>query len=333
MAESGDLRQMNEGCDLRQVIIPPAQSIVAEGLAALGLQGRTVEQRMAISEICKEVRGKASVHDLCEVDFPKLVERAKGKMDKLQRARVLDAAEELELEKKEQPRGKSLRDGVKRRFTERAAKGGQVYQEEDVNQLLTCIASSSAAGPGDVRSLQAKVPELVSTFKPPCKRRFDVEDVTALAARLDQQADRMRMDREQKKNVMQGPVLHLHPSGARTDPRADAGYLRSQTDKSSGCGESKLRATASGYIGSRSGSFAYREACKMSQPFPMDLPTFLPRHSKDIQNSFRKSESMPQLSRPSQFQAESKRNPLRTTGCMAMQMTAGSVKRVTFNVE
>jgi hypothetical protein len=290
--------------ELPALAVPPARSIIAEGLAAVGLQGRTAEERIALADICKEVHGKHSVLDLCEADFPKLLERAKRKLDKLQRSRVLDAVDELNLQQKGAPKSpgsraqsRSDRQGREPHSREGKSRGGN-YQESEVHQLLAMIAESSAA-PEDAKKLKAQVPELIHRFRPPCKRRFSLDDIVALVSRLDQQADRLRLDREQQRQAMQGPRPFMPP--------------------------------VSGAASSR--SFAYLEACKVPMPKPLDLPAFLPPRAKDMrEHTMSKSHSMPHLNRSTLNASSKLMIGIRTKGHdVPMQLTAGSPKKVTFN--
>lgn len=287
---------MTDGCRLPPIDSgTPAKALVATGLNALGLQGRTVEERKEIAKIYKRLSGKGKVHDLCDKDFPKVFESAKEKLEALRHKRVLDAIRELE--RKSQPDSQSR--GV----------GGGVYSLTEVQELLGIIAASSVVDE-DLPQLQVEVPKILRRFKPPGKRRLGLEDIALLASRLDERADQLRFDREQELQILQGPV-RVPPAVKR---RTDIDKVDARTGPFARYLEVCQVPTP--------------------EPIDLTVFVHLLPRGKDSQsNSMRrdrlgKSQSLPQLKKSPSVGTES---TLRSTGHqVALQMSTGTLKKVSF---
>merc|ERR1719401_1419015 len=159
--------------------------------------------------------------------------------------------------------------------------------------------------------LQAHLPSIIRRFKTPGKRKFGVEDVKFLASRMDEYADQLRLDREQDGELLQAPVRGASLARGRLDINM---------------------------VDSSRNRLAYLEVCNVPTPQPTDLRAFVhpqPQgrdlRQKSLQHTqLGKSQSLPQLSK-SCMKGHNPNSTLRTTGHhVAMQMSTGSIKRVSF---
>jgi len=293
---------MADGTEVPMVRIPPAQTLAADVLAAVGMKGRTADERLVMSDLCKDVRGKIPVTDLCEQELPKLLEKAKKKLEKTSKQRVLEAVEEMERTRKECSESQS-RHGHQHKT--KPSKAG-TYALEDIEELLIQMANSTAA-PEDLKQLQAEVPSLTRMYRIPHKKRYTLEDVVVFVAHLDEKAARIKSDREQETVLIKPPVMYL--------PQVPGATLRR-----------------------RPFSLGYKEACGVQAP-EMRLRQFARPRCKELRERAEKtlaqSQSLPTLQRPKSLTKPL--NPMLAASSatlqnlkMDMTMTEGSSKRVTF---